>query len=259
MVGISTLYLKDGVRDVPSIEGRDGRNYIQKRSAKDIILTIRTRTFAAVLFDADGTLLDTLEDLADCMNEVLGHFGFPTHEPEKYKYFVGDGMENLVKRSVPTSVHSDPAIVSDGLQMMREAYARGWNKKTRPYPGIHPLLDGLAKRGIKTAILSNKPDHFMQAMTKEMLPAWRFDAVMGERPQKPRKPDPGSALEIAGLLGVRPENFLYLGDTATDMLTAVAAGMYPVGALWGFRTADELTAAGARKLIETPTQLLDLL
>ncbi len=222
-------------------------------------MTTPTRTFAAVLFDADGTLLDTIEDIADCMNAVLRHFGYPPHDTERYKYFVGDGMENLVKRSVPSPVRSDPAVVSECLQMMRQNYGRGWNVKTRPYPGITQLLDGLAERGIKTAVLSNKPDDFMQLMAKQLLPAWRFEFVVGERPLKPRKPDPGSALEIAELLGIKPEKFLYVGDTATDMLTAIGAGMYAVGALWGFRTADELIAGGARKLIETPTQLLDLL
>ncbi len=222
-------------------------------------MTIPARTFAAVLFDADGTLLDTIEDLADCMNAVLRHFGFPPHDTDRYKYFVGDGMENLVKRSVPSPVRSDPTLISECLQMMRQNYSAGWNVKSRPYPGIDQLLDGLAQRGIKTAILSNKPDDFMQMMAKQLLPSWRFEAVVGERPLKPRKPDPGSAVEIAELMGISPKNFLYVGDTATDMLTAVAAGMYAVGALWGFRTADELIAGGARKLIEIPSQVLELL
>ncbi len=222
-------------------------------------MTAIAKKFDAVLFDADGTLLDTLDDLADCMNSVLRHFGYPTHENEKYKYFVGDGMENLAKRSVPDSLRSDPAVIAKCVEMMRAAYDKGWRNKSRPYPGIAQMLDGLAGRGIKMAILSNKPDHFMQIMAKELLPAWQFDVVMGERPPTPRKPDPTSAIQIAGQLGIKPENFLYLGDTATDMLTAAGAGMFAVGALWGFRTAGELVAAGAKKLISSPPEMLELL
>ncbi|MFZ2447087.1 MAG: HAD family hydrolase [Syntrophobacteraceae bacterium] len=222
-------------------------------------MTHPAKHFAAVLFDADGTLLDTLDDLADSMNDTLRHFGFPPHATERYKYFVGDGMENLVRRSVPDSVRNDPATISGCLKMMRAQYERNWNNKTRPYAGIPELLDGLAARGVKMAILSNKPDDFMQLMTRELLPAWRFEVVMGERPPTPRKPDPTSALAIAGTLAVRPEDFLYLGDTATDMLTANAAGMFAVGALWGFRPSGELAEAGAKKLIATPAELLELL
>jgi phosphoglycolate phosphatase len=214
---------------------------------------------SAVMFDADGTLLDTIQDLADSMNETLGHFGFPTHETERYKYFVGDGMENLVKRAVPASVRSDPGTVAGCLQMMRDIYDLNWNNKTRPYPGIPDMLDALSERGITLVILSNKPDQFMQKIIGEMLPAWRFAVVMGERPPIPRKPDPSSALEICSRLSLQPEDFLYLGDTATDMLTANAAGMYAVGALWGFRTEEELLAAGARRVIRRPIELLDLL
>ncbi len=215
--------------------------------------------YSAVMFDADGTLLDTIQDLADSMNETLGHFGFPAHATEQYKYFVGDGMENLVRRSVPDPVRSDPEVVSQCLRMMHATYDLNWKNKSRPYPGIPDLLDALSGRGIAMVVLSNKPDEFMHKIIKELLPAWRFAIVMGERPQVPRKPDPASALEICTMLSLRPEDFLYLGDTATDMLTANAAGMYPVGALWGFRTEEELLANGARKVIGKPIELLDLL
>lgn len=217
------------------------------------------KSFQAVLFDADGTLLNTLDDLADSMNSTLAHFGFPTHDTEKYKYFVGDGMGNLVIRALPESTRQDPGLVSKCSTMMRETYDRNWNNKTKPYPGIPELLDGLVRSGIRMSILSNKPDQFMQKVARELLPAWNFDIVMGERPPIPRKPDPTSAIEIAKHIGIEPGRFLYLGDTATDMRTANGAGMFAVGALWGFRTADELTSNGARKLIARPPELLDLL
>jgi len=211
------------------------------------------------MMDLDGTLLDTLQDLADSMNSTLADFGFPVHELEKFRYFVGEGMENLVKRSLPDSVRTDPDLVSRCFEMMRRTYERNWNAKTRPYPGIPELLDALTARGLKMAVLSNKPHDVVQKVVSGLLPGWRFDAVMGERPPVPRKPDPTSALEIAKRLGVDPGACLYLGDTAVDMKTADAAGMYAVGALWGFRGAEELIAGGARKLVSKPLELLEML
>ncbi len=211
------------------------------------------------MMDLDGTLLDTLQDLADSMNSTLSHFGFPVHKLEKYRYFVGDGMENLVRRSLPDSAKTGPRLISRCIEMMRQTYERNWNVKSRPYPGIPELLDALTARGLKMAVLSNKPHEFTLKAVEGLLGAWRFEAVMGERPPIPRKPDPSSALEIANRLRVEPADFLYLGDTATDMKTANAAGMYAVGVLWGFRDAEELIAGGAGKLIAKPAELLEML
>ena len=219
----------------------------------------RAEDFQAIILDVDGTLLDTLQDLADSMNSTLRHFGFPVHELEKYKHFVGDGMENLVRRSVPDWAKTDPRMISRCLEMMQQIYERNWNVKSRPYPGIPELLDALTARGLKMAVLSNKPHDLTQRAIEGLLPVWRFEVVMGERPPVPRKPDPCSALEIANRLGVEPAGFLYLGDTATDMKTANAAAMYAVGALWGFRNAEELIESGAKKLIAKPAELLELL
>ncbi|MGA2400259.1 MAG: HAD family hydrolase [Syntrophobacteraceae bacterium] len=217
------------------------------------------KNFQAIIMDVDGTLLDTLQDLADSMNATLSHFGFPVHPVENYRHFVGDGMENLVRRSLPDSAKNDPRLISRCLEMMRQTYERNWKAKSRPYPGIPELLDALTARGLKMAVLSNKPHDFTLKVIAEFLAAWRFEAVMGERPPVPRKPDPSSALEIANVLGVEPAGFLYLGDTATDMKTANGAGMFAVGALWGFRNAEELIASGAARLIGKPAELLELL
>jgi len=219
----------------------------------------RIKDFQAIILDVDGTLLDTIQDLADSMNSTLRHFGFPIHELQKYKYFVGDGLENLVRRSLPDSAKIDPVLLSQCIAMMQQTYERNWNVKSRPYPGIPELLDALTARGMKMAVLSNKPHDLTQKVIEMLLPSWRFEAVMGERPPIPRKPDPSSALEIASRLGVEPAGFLYMGDTATDMRTANAAGMYAVGALWGFRNAEELIESGAKKLIAKPAELLELL
>lgn len=214
--------------------------------------------FKAVLFDLDGTLLDTLDDLADSMNAVLAASGYPVHEVEAYKYFVGNGLRNLTERCLPEGRRSAPEI--DGhLAEMRREYEIRWDKKTKPYQGIPELLDALTEKGVKIAILSNKADEFAGRVVEKLLPRWIFEAVVGEKPSMPKKPDPAGAIAIAGQLGIPCGEFLYLGDTNVDMRTAVSAGMYAVGALWGFRKADELAEGGARVLLPEPLALLDLL
>jgi phosphoglycolate phosphatase len=215
-------------------------------------------SFQAVLFDLDGTLLDTLADLAGAMNCVLRQRGLPEHPLDAYKRFIGDGVANLVGRVLPPGC-DDPALRAECVAAMRAEYARRWDQQTRPYPGVPELLDALSARGLPLAVLSNKPDEFTQLCVARLLLRWRFQTVLGERPGVPRKPDPSGALEIARAFELAPERVLYLGDTGTDMQTAVAAGMWPVGALWGFRDAAELRAHGAAALIERPQELLQWL
>ena len=136
---------------------------------------------------------------------------------------------------------------------------RCWAARTRPYPGVAELLDGLTARGITMAVLSNKPHEFTQLCVAQLLSSWRFAAVLGDEPARAKKPDPAGAHQIAAQLGLSPQQFLYLGDTATDMQTARAAGMFAAGALWGFRTADELRASGAQALLTKPEELLGIL
>jgi phosphoglycolate phosphatase len=214
--------------------------------------------YLAVVFDLDGTLLDTVQDLADSVNIVLSSFGFPQHDTEAYKYFVGDGVEELARRALPEG-HRDQATLAQSVAAIREEYSRRWANKTRPYEGVPELLDALSASDIRMAILSNKPDDSTRATVSRLLPKWHFEPVVGASPSVPMKPDPGGALAIARSLNLPPDEFLYLGDTATDMKTARAAGMYPVGALWGFRTAEELIENGARTTIGKPSQLLELL
>lgn len=211
--------------------------------------------YRAVLFDFDGTLVDSLEDIADAMNEVLTRSGYPTHPIDAYRYFVGDGMEMLVRRALPEG-HSDEVAVGTVLDAMRVEYAKHSTRKTRPYAGIPDLLDRLTARGLPFAILSNKPHEATLAMVSLLLGAWRFAAILGARAGVPKKPDPVGALEIAAKVNVPPDAWLYVGDTGTDMETARAAGMVAVGALWGFRTAEELRQAGAAMVIEHPLELI---
>ncbi len=211
----------------------------------------------AVLFDLDGTLLDTLQDIADACNAALGRHRFPPHPLDRYRYFIGDGVPALISRTVPPE-HQTAETLASVAAAYREEYQRRWNATATPYPGIAELLDDLTRRGVPKAVLSNKPDDFTRRCVAELLPRWTFSIVLGASAAFPPKPDPAGARHVARALHLPPEQFWYLGDTATDMRTAVAAGMFPVGVLWGFRPADELKTAGARQLISHPRELLEL-
>ncbi|MDD2716335.1 MAG: HAD family hydrolase [Candidatus Wallbacteria bacterium] len=214
--------------------------------------------FKAVIFDLDGTLLNTLDDIADAMNRVLNRMGFPQHETEKYKYLVGEGVDLLVERALPASC-SNLDLIAACQQAFVETYSEFWSVKTRPYDGIPELLDTLTDLEMKMAVLSNKNHDMTQKMVRELLPSWLFDMVLGARPYAPKKPNPSSALEIADALRQPLSKIVFLGDSGIDMKTAVGAGMYPVGALWGFRNKDELAAHGAMRMIEKPVDLLKFL
>jgi phosphoglycolate phosphatase len=211
-----------------------------------------------VVFDLDGTLLDTREDIADAMNRVLASRGFPTHPYDSYNFFVGDGAAVLVRRAIPDT-HSDDKTVRDCLAAFLADYGVNWKVKTKPYPGIGEMLTELQLLGTKIAVLTNKPAPTAQKCVDDFFGRWRFDAVVGQMDGLPKKPDPSGALRIAAQLGLQPEEMLYLGDTSTDMHTAIRAGMYPVGALWGFRPESELRESGAKALIAAPGDFPGLL
>jgi phosphoglycolate phosphatase len=216
--------------------------------------------YKGVIFDLDGTLLNTLQDLTDSVNAALTRAGLPLHSADEYKYFVGDGVEELARRVLPEVMRNGEAIA--GLVAdIRQEYSRRWADTTRPYEGIPELLDALRTRGIKMSVLSNKPEDSTRATVSRLLDRWQsdFDMVIGVSPSVPRKPDPTAALNMAKQMGIPPQQMIYVGDTDTDMKTAVAAGMYPVGALWGYRTAEELKANGARILLRRPAELLTIL
>jgi len=213
--------------------------------------------YRAIIFDLDGTLLDTLKDLAYSVNAVLKEKGFNEHSVDAYRYFVGDGIEALVRRAFPEDKITDPDIPVL-VKAVKDEYQKRWAEHTHPYPGIEAMLDHLEDSGIPKAVFSNKPHVFTTLTVESLLSRWSFAAVQGIEDGVPKKPDPGGALKLAEQMGIKPEHIVYLGDTATDMKTAVAGNFFPVGALWGFRSAEELLEGGAGMLVNKPQDIITL-
>ncbi len=214
--------------------------------------------YTAVIFDLDGTLVDSLADIAAAANCVLAAEGFPVHDVQAYRTFVGDGVTMLMTRALPKSRRDEPTIRRCADQF-GPAYHQSWDEQTRPYPGIPELLGELGRQQVKLGVLSNKPHEFAVQMIDRYFGRGTFAAVLGQRDEVPRKPDPAAAHEIARQLDVPPDKFVFLGDSAVDMQTARAAGMYAVGALWGFRSRAELLDSGAQAVIKRPAELIDVL
>jgi len=210
--------------------------------------------FSGVIFDLDGTLVDTIEDITTTLNLVMSGHGFRHYSVAECKLLVGDGMEVLVKRAVPEISH-DPEAINRLIQEYRQEYAKLWRQNSRPYPGILEVLRRLKKAGVKTAVLSNKSHEFTALMARELLD-FTFDAIRGAMPGVPAKPDSEPACLVLKELGLKPSQVVFVGDSSVDMETAVAAGIFPAGALWGFREAQELIESGARVLLKKPSDLL---
>lgn len=206
----------------------------------------------AVLFDLDGTLTNTLEDIAFAMNRALGRHGLPQHPVDAYRYMVGNGARVLARRAV-----GGETALAESVQQAYQAYYERHNLvHTRPYAGIPALLAGLQAKGLKLCVFSNKPHADTCHVVAHFFPETEFAVVRGQQEGVPVKPDPTGALLVAKALGIPPESFLYLGDTDVDMLCARQAGMHPVGAAWGFRGEEELRRAGAERILHKPEELL---
>ena len=214
--------------------------------------------FSAVIFDLDGTLLDSLPDIAAAANEVLQQQGFPIHSLDAYRYLVGEGVVRLFVKALPQD-QAGESLVADCVRRFHETYDRTWNLHSRSFEGIAQLLTELTRRQMALAVLSNKPHEFTRKCVEHYLGRFPFQAVEGTRDGMARKPDPAPAVAIAAQLALPASEFAFVGDTAVDMQTATAAGMYAIGASWGYREVDELQAAGARTVIDCPAQLVDLL
>lgn len=213
--------------------------------------------FKAILFDLDGTLLDTLDDLTDAVNGVMNTYGYPTHNREAVRSFVGSGLRSLMERALPEAERT-PESIDRCFAGMMTVYRQNFKDKTVPYAGITELLDRLVDLQVPMAVFSNKAHELTAELVAAKL-AYPFAGVRGMTTEALKKPNPQVALELAAELGAEPEACLYVGDSDTDMKTANNAGMFALGVSWGFRDRDNLLAAGARQLIDEPQELLALL
>lgn len=198
-----------------------------------------------VIFDLDGTILNTLDDLADAGNHALSEFGYPIHDTQKYRYFVGNGIPKLIERILPEGTPADK--YEQVYERFCSYYGEHKYDKTRPYEGMTEMLTNLRKKGIKLAVVTNKAHVFACEMVK-LYYGELFDEVFGSVEGFPKKPDPYWTNAALKAIGVAPENAVYVGDSSVDMLTAKAAGVFSCGVLWGFRGRDELLENGACSL-----------
>ena len=218
-------------------------------------IEIQGRKIEGVIFDLDGTLVDSIADIGDSMNRVMLHMNFPTHTYADYRYFVGKGLRELIINAVPEA-HRQDHIIDECYRLMNKDYGNNYINKTKVYDGIESLVSRLKEKDIKLAVLSNKLEEMTRKVVVELLEESTFEMVMGLNQEIPRKPDPQGALFISRQWKIKPENIAYVGDTSTDMQTAKNAGMIAIGALWGFRTKEELVEHGADILLKHPLDLL---
>lgn len=212
--------------------------------------------YSAVIFDLDGTLLNTLDDLADAANYALARMGWPRRTTDEVRRFVGNGVRLLIRRAAPPG--SSEADQARCLAIFKERYAAHMEDKTAPYPGIPELLLALRDRGCRTAVVSNKFDAAVKGLCARYF-GDLVDAAAGESEQAPKKPDPAMVLLALEKLGIPAPSAVYVGDSDVDIQTARNAGMDCVSVTWGFRDRGFLTEHGAAVFADTPEELLTLL
>lgn len=209
------------------------------------------------IFDLDGTLLNTLEDLADSANHVLSAHHFPTHPVDAYRYFVGNGMPTLIRRILPPE-HRDSEVYQVCFNEFLEYYTLHMHDKTTVYEGLTEVLETLQQQHVKLAVATNKVHSALAPLMTNFFPTVKWDALFGQREGVPVKPEPQVVYDILAATGCTKEETLYFGDTAVDMDTAHAAGLKAVGVLWGYRPRTELEEAKAEIIIEKPVEILSL-
>ena len=213
--------------------------------------------FKGVIFDLDGTLVNSLEDIADSMNSVLENLNYPTHSYEDYQYFIGSGLRNLVSKAMPATQKEDKQI-DNCYNLMVDVYRDNCTHKTKAYDGIFELLNELKSRNIKLSVFSNKSDALTKEITAFLFPDY-FDPIIGMTTESLKKPNPFKAIQISNNLGLKAEEIIFVGDSGIDMQTATNATMFAVGVSWGYRSAEELMADGAKQVLNQPADLLDIL
>ena len=213
-------------------------------------------TRSAVIFDLDGTLIDSLDDLTAAANHAIAPYGIGAHDRNACRMMIGDGAEMLIRRALGDDHAED---LSDALERFKQFYAQHMTDHTRLYPGVAELLDALTQQKIPMAVLSNKPHTATKRVVSDLLDRWSWTDVVGQRDGIPIKPDPTAALAMCEQCSWPIHQCWFVGDSANDILTGRHAGMTPVGVTWGMRPKQELTEAGAQILIDHPSELLNAL
>lgn len=219
------------------------------------LLLVKLTDLKAFIFDLDGTLVDSLADLATAVNRMLDDNGYPRVSIDIFPQHIGDGMKKLVERALPADKR-DPANAERCAAEYLAHYEKCWHDQTFVYDGMKEAVAGLRARGVRIGVISNKPHRFTLLCCEHFFPAGSFEMVLGQREGIARKPDPAGALEMLQRMGLQPDECAYVGDSGVDMEFGTRAGMRRIGVLWGFRGRDELIANGAQALIEHPSELL---
>lgn len=211
-----------------------------------------------VIFDLDGTLLNTIADLAAATNQALRHFGYPTHETEAYRFFVGNGINKLFERALPDGERTEENILKIRSRFI-PYYDEHNADLSRPYPGIPELLSTLQQQEIRMAVASNKYQAATRKLISHYFPEINFVEVLGQREGIPAKPDPSIVYDIMRKAEVKNEEVLYVGDSNVDMQTAHHAGVTAIGVAWGSRPRTELEALHPAHILEKAEELLQYL
>ncbi len=213
--------------------------------------------YKGIIFDLDGTLLDTIEDIGDSMNQVLEELGRETYSYEDYKLKVGGGFRNLVKNCLEDS--EDSQEIDRVLELYKKAYTRNYMNKSRPYKGITELLEELARRQVPVGINTNKGQEYSLGLVEKLFPEINFVKIVGQTEEIPRKPDPKGAGLVLKAMGLEKEEVIYVGDSNVDMETGRNLGLKTVGVDWGFRGEEELRSYAADYIVYRPEEILKLI
>jgi phosphoglycolate phosphatase len=207
----------------------------------------------SLIFDLDGTLVDSLPGIAASLNRSLTAHGLPGHSDAAIRSFIGNGVKMLVRRAAPAG--ADPALLESLVSLFKKDYDLSWADGTAPYPAIPHTLRELQQDGHQLAVLSNKPDDFTRSIARELFPLIHFTLVLGQQEGLPEKPHPAGAIRIANAMGAAPEHCVIIGDSTMDLETAANAEMQAIAAGWGYHDRDRLLAAGATTIVESPAEL----
>ena len=215
--------------------------------------------YKGVIFDLDGTLVNSLEDLIDSCNAILKYNRFPTYSYEEGKKLIGRGLRNLVRDAIPEKYREDDKFIDELTEMLKSEYAANYKKKTKPYPGITKLLDYLETHQIPYSICTNKPDVAAKSLVHALFPDYHFVDVIGFTRDDLRKPNPTTTLKLAEKMGVKAKDCLYVGDSTIDYETALRAGMLPVLCTWGFESFEVLTKLEDAIWLHNPMRIVEAL